>query len=376
MGVLQYIYAPAKAPTGEQDKAEGSTLDVSAAAAEQSTEPASANALTAEQDVDEAEGSATLGASAAAEQSTKPASRNTSSDTDSAPSQPADEAIPAPESTPATSVHNTPPRSKTGHGFSFRALAFLSNHSEVKHAQPTVQEPTTPSPTTGGFFRRQTKVSGADRRAQKSALAVRSLIVGPLSAPPSSSGGKKAFSKLDLSKAKSQLLDPKNASKLIAELRALPTFEGDGSKAAGPIHAVCLDTTDAEAEEQHFSRLVQTRSNVVQVESRTIPSVVTASIAEITSMLKDMHVVNLITATDFGLGQPGDGSGILSGAVPTAETVINGIQMLTPELMALGYATGKAALPDHTGVYPPTDRMSVLTCKLFPCTISLVLIVI
>jgi hypothetical protein len=57
---------------------------------------------------------------------------------------------------------------------------------------------------------------------------------------------------------------------------------------------------------------------------------------------------------------------------------------ITPQLMALGYATGKACLPDHTGacmrsllntalshifsltgVYPPTDRISVLTCKPF-----------
>jgi len=27
----------------------------------------------------------------------------------------------------------------------------------------------------------------------------------------------------------------------------------------------------------------------------------------------------------------------------------------------LGYATGKAILPDHKGVHPPTDRISVLT---------------
>jgi len=29
--------------------------------------------------------------------------------------------------------------------------------------------------------------------------------------------------------------------------------------------------------------------------------------------------------------------------------------------MALGYATGQAIKPDHSGIYPPTDRMSVLT---------------
>jgi hypothetical protein len=32
--------------------------------------------------------------------------------------------------------------------------------------------------------------------------------------------------------------------------------------------------------------------------------------------------------------------------------------------MALGYAAGKSLVPNHKGIYPPTDRLSVLTCTL------------
>jgi hypothetical protein len=78
-------------------------------------------------------------------------------------------------------------------------------------------------------------------------------------------------------------------------------------------------------------------------------------------MFKEMHVIDLVTSPDLGLGQPGNGEGVLAGAVPTAETVLQGVKQITPQLMALGYATGKVISTDHSGIYPPTDRMSVLT---------------
>ncbi|KAJ8453691.1 hypothetical protein ONZ45_g19609 [Pleurotus djamor] len=74
-----------------------------------------------------------------------------------------------------------------------------------------------------------------------------------------------------------------------------------------------------------------------------------------------MRLIELVKAPNLGLGEPGDGKGILAGAVPTAETVIKGIEQITPQLMALGFATGRAILPNHQGVHPPTDRMTVLT---------------
>ncbi|KAG6805663.1 hypothetical protein H0H92_014527, partial [Tricholoma furcatifolium] len=60
-----------------------------------------------------------------------------------------------------------------------------------------------------------------------------------------------------------------------------------------------------------------------------------------------MNIVSLFTAPGLGIGQPGDGEGVLAGAVPTAETVINGFEQITPQLMALGYATGKSIMVDH-----------------------------
>lgn len=49
-----------------------------------------------------------------------------------------------------------------------------------------------------------------------------------------------------------------------------------------------------------------------------------------------------------GLGQPEGGQGILSSALPMPETVIEGVERITTELMAFGYArTGKAAMTDH-----------------------------
>ena len=74
-------------------------------------------------------------------------------------------------------------------------------------------------------------------------------------------------------------------------------------------------------------------------------------IDKIAALFNEMHIIDLVNAPDFiGIGQPGDGPGILSGALPTAETVIEGVERITPELMALGFATGKAIMPDHSGM--------------------------
>ena len=67
-------------------------------------------------------------------------------------------------------------------------------------------------------------------------------------------------------------------------------------------------------------------------------------------LFDDLNIVDLVATPDLGFGQPGDGKGLLAGAVPTAKTVMNGVMQLTPQLMALGFATGKAITPDHTGM--------------------------
>ncbi|KAH8119499.1 hypothetical protein DFH11DRAFT_1565361 [Phellopilus nigrolimitatus] len=196
-----------------------------------------------------------------------------------------------------------------------------------------------------------------DRRVQNDALAVQRLIVGSTAGSPPNAKAR-PVSRSQLTKIKSDLMQPKSANRLIAKLRELPMPDGPvadkksdtapTAKTCGPIHAVCLESTEAEVREKHFSKL-------------GAESVASASLEALTSLFNELHIVDLISAPDFGLGQPGDGPGILAGAVPTAETVIEGVVKLTPQLMALGYATGKAALPDHTGVHPPTDRMSVIT---------------
>ncbi|KAG7449543.1 uncharacterized protein BT62DRAFT_590505 [Guyanagaster necrorhizus] len=201
----------------------------------------------------------------------------------------------------------------------------------------------------------------SDKRAKQSAEVVRALIVGQ--------GGrstKGSPAKPMVSQVKSELMKPKTANRVIAYLRDLSVEDltmqvsPPPRRKKGPIRAVCLANTDEREHELHFAQI---NSDVGVSEKQTFGefSVAAAPADKLSQMFDEMHIVDLIRSPDLGLGQPGDGEGLLAGAVPTAETVLNGIQQITPQLMALGYATGKAVLPDHTGVYPPTDRMSVLT---------------
>ncbi|KAG5342960.1 hypothetical protein C0989_005909 [Termitomyces sp. Mn162] len=155
-----------------------------------------------------------------------------------------------------------------------------------------------------------------NKRAQKSALMVHDLIIGhPAHKHP----------RPQLKHLKSQLIPSKSANKVIAHLRALPT------QPQGPIHAVCLAHPDAQVQKLHFSAPDDFLSGLV-------------SLDQVSSILGNIDVINLI-----GIGEPGNGKGLLAGAVPTAETVWKGFQEITPQLMALGYATGKSVLIDHTG---------------------------
>ncbi|KAF9461281.1 hypothetical protein BDZ94DRAFT_1167904 [Collybia nuda] len=202
-------------------------------------------------------------------------------------------------------------------------------------------------------------ISNSDKRAKRSALIVRSLIIGPTTtAPPQLTP---THAKPRLSQIKSQLIKTKSANKVIAQLRVLPVSDTEGATyGRGPIHAVCLEHTDIEEHTLHFSCLSESISG--KDKSMNAANATGApSLEKLAAIFMEMNIVDLIASPDLGLGQPGDGEGILAGAVPTAETVLKGIELITPQLMALGFATGKAILPDHAGVYPPTDRMSVLT---------------
>ncbi|KAI9442121.1 hypothetical protein H4582DRAFT_1809110 [Lactarius indigo] len=204
--------------------------------------------------------------------------------------------------------------------------------------------------------------SHTDRRAKESALVLRSFIVGQNSGD-GSAAPQVRVSRAQLDSVKAQLLKPKTANKVIAQLRALPALPDSASQTSAPIRAVCLPYTDEEADEKHFSQLREvehTKERTMDPAFR-LPTVALATVDSITEALKGLHIISLFTAPDLGLGQSGDGPGLLAGAVPTAETVINGIVQITPQLMALGYATGRNIIPDHAGVYPPVDRISVLT---------------
>jgi hypothetical protein len=200
-----------------------------------------------------------------------------------------------------------------------------------------------------------------ERRAKQSALVVRSLIVGQDTDEGGVASPQVPISSTQLKNVKAQLLKPKAANKVIAQLRALPSFPNSSSHASEPIQAVCLPYSDEEADAKRFSTL----RNVKRPPPTTSPSSSSkgnTAINAITDTFKDLHIVNLFTAPDLGLGGPGEGEGILAGALPSAETVLNGFTEITPQLMALGYATGKAVVPNHKGIYPPTDRLSILTC--------------
>ena len=248
--------------------------------------------------------------------------------------------------------------------FSLRSLNFSRTDQEgAKSALSAIQEQqkqdNAPKPSTIPVL----KVSSSDRRAQNTAIALRSVLVGPIStialqATPA---------KPNLSNIKSQLMDPKTANKLIAQLKKLPASDdplhAQKPSAQGPIHAVCLAYTETEADVLHFSKLISSTERGLTT-STNLSGVISGSVEKLTELFKEMNVVHLINAPDLGLGQPGDGEGILSGAVPTAQTVIEGVQQITPELMALGYATGKAMMPDHSGIpiYLPHFQLHFKPC--------------
>lgn len=225
----------------------------------------------------------------------------------------------------------------------------------------------------------EVKASRSEKRAKKSAWIVRSLIVGSPGAAPKDKP--KVVPKAKVEKVKSELMNPKSANRLIAQLRALPSSDSADvpskekpsvTTPAGPIHAVCLAYTDAEAHERFFSRLAEnpdglpdepveeiTLQRTLSIQSAVvqIASITTASIAQLTSLFSELHVVDLITSPGLGLGQSADKPGVLAGAIPSAEAVIEGVQEITPQLMALGYATGKAILPDHSSTCCCTYRI-------------------
>ncbi|EPT04907.1 hypothetical protein FOMPIDRAFT_1156394 [Fomitopsis schrenkii] len=297
-----------------------------------------------------------------------------------------------PGSTAGSAGHQPPTAAKSppraARRLSWRPFARTSN--SPADAQPTSQAKEKTKPTKLATVAAHPPLvrTRSEKQAQESALLLRELIVGPSSNPPNKLKSK-ARSSAEVEKVKAQLARPKTAGKVIAQLRQLsssdePVVVGKGANGEtltglpkGPIHAVCLPYTDAEAQDRHFARLATdkpapgdaqegaTRSVSVHLHTQSteaeICSVANASITSLQMVFSEVNLVSLVTTPDLGLGGPPDGPGILSGALPSAQAIIQGVEQITPQLMALGYATGKAVMPDHAGIYPPTDRMSVIT---------------
>lgn len=219
----------------------------------------------------------------------------------------------------------------------------------------------------------------SEKQAQQSALLLRELIVGP-SSNASAKTKTHAMSNAEVEKVKAQLARPQSANKVIAQLRQLsssdePVVVGTGPNGEtltalpkGPIHAVCLPYTDAEAHDRHFAQLTKDKAAAAQpatgttvqhvhMESTTttaeVASVANASITTLKTVFSEINLVSLVTTPDLGLGGAPDGPGLLSGALPSAQVIIQGIEQITPQWLALGYATGKAVLPDHAGAHIP-----------------------
>ena len=194
------------------------------------------------------------------------------------------------------------------------------------------------------------------RKTKKYALIVRGLITGqPTAIRPKVT---KTVARPQLIQVKSHLAESKYANPIIAELRTLSP-SGDHSLVTAeldqkdkpvmvrPMHAVCLPHPDAEAHRHYFSNKSEGNSTGLDLFSLATTNL---SVERLWKFINEVHIIDFINSPDFGLGQPGDGSGILAGAVPTPETIINGFEQITPELMTLGFAIGENILPDHKGV--------------------------
>ncbi|KAG8997653.1 hypothetical protein FRB93_014013 [Tulasnella sp. JGI-2019a] len=284
--------------------------------------------------------------------------------------------------------------------------------------QPAVpnSSPFTPPPPTPVHhpLKKAKRPTRAQKKTTSYALLLRSIIIG---IPYSSTGRSKPP---PMKKLKSELLKPKDANRLIAEVRDLPTPDTSHGVLHGtlrglngkleekdipvvpngrtPIHAVCLDCTDEEADDLHFNRLTSA-SGVVKTGGgsttlltltpevaqtgptllpngsssggKPVPNIAQADLSSIIPVLQTIRLIDLVSqsietigtpANDFGFGQSvEEGGGFLAGAIPSASLLAESVVEVGQQLLSLGFATSAAVVPNHVGVYPPKDRLSVLS---------------
>ncbi|KAG8836449.1 hypothetical protein FRC18_011372 [Serendipita sp. 400] len=279
---------------------------------------------------------------------------------------------------------------------SFRSFGFFYGNERPKPSSTLVSDSGDATESSKGGPKVKPPSKRDVRKIEKTALVLQGFILGhvpsfpsfsssPSTSKPASKGKPKIMqppNQAKLGKASNRLLEPDQANQVIAKLRTLPVPDGPElpgieyggehivSHAEGPIHAVCLDCTEDEAERYYFSRLKTGDDRVLAEEPQAgpstqasggTPSIASANLSSLVSVLQNIHIVTLVSSPDLGLGQAADSPGPLAGAIPSASAVSTGMMEITGQLLALGFATSKAVYPDHAGVYPPTDRMSVLT---------------
>ena len=308
--------------------------------------------------------------------------------------------------TASTSNQNTSDPPRRTRRLSFQSFSFGQSKrhpaEHISHAKQVKKEEAAGE----ALKERKLGLTREGRKIDRAAAALATIILGPVYMVASTAASVTTSSKKPIQppkpkpagpqtmqKVQNQLLTPKQANKVIAKLRTIDPAEEspnlpphkypqlqhmDTNRGERPIHAVCLDCTDEEADECHFSKLATT-TEVELRNSRKRPtparsyetSFASADITTIVPVLRSMKLVTLVTAPDLGFGQPPDSPGLLAGSVPSARAFSEGLQEMTGQLMALGFATSKVVFPNHTGVYPPTDRMSILTCTSTPSAFAL-----
>lgn len=233
------------------------------------------------------------------------------------------------------------------------------------------------------------------RRATKAAIALRQLILDDTAHRPAEKaslgpvkgvvGSKKTtvprLRGKDIERLQTQLLKPDLAGLVIAQARTLrnaPTGLGLGEDEKGgsaPRLAVCLDVNESMADgllasavkdektrHQQEEKLAQHRYSTIK--AAPPPPSRLPIILSLLEALPDMTQRHQESATVFPLGLMSPPSALslrrpLAGALPTPETLRRGFDaLLNAESKVYRYEG-----PSHKGLYPPTDRLSIYTCK-------------
>ena len=250
------------------------------------------------------------------------------------------------------------------------------------------------------------RLSKKQHRISHTTVSVKNILSGDLSSSPTTPlSPKLRANRIASSQTKiaPKLLHEEKANRVISEIRQLSPL-GRSQRAAilssssssstqlstitvhtspPAVHGVCLEKTDEEAETTVFSKLAPTTSLSALPPSPSTPPpkpTVSASPYTLADVLSQLNLVNFLQVdpTNVTTG-PTDPENVakevtLMGALPSPAVVAGGVNDMATQLIALGLGDPKSALvatspdlngllPDHTGVYPPTDRMSVITCE-------------